>query len=191
MNSGRREERAGLSRVHHRPHSVKTNKSDPRVTSPLATKPESRAPPPPRLLRAALSSIPPYPSPALASLFSGRAYSAVDRGSAVTWVGGEERRTERERERERPSSSSSAVCSVLCLILGGRESELLVRRISSSESNPRVFSHPSPLPFSLTRVAFSPEPRELLRLLSLDFSQQFALFGFGFFFLDVLMSTRC
>lgn len=191
MNSGRREERAGLSGVHHRLHSVKTNKSDPRVTSPLATKPESRAPPPPHVsfvLRSHPSlHIHLQPSP----LFSGRAYSAVDRGSAVTWVGGEERRTERERERERPSSSSSAVCSVLCLILGGRESELLVRRISTSESNPRVFSHPSPLPFSLTRVAFSPEPRELLRLLSLDFGQQFALFGFGFFFLDVLMSTRC
>lgn len=115
MNSGRREECAGLSRVHHRPHSVKTNKSDPRVTSPLATKPESRAPPPPRLLRAALSSIPPYPSPALASLFSGRAYSAVDRGSAVTWVGGEERRTERERERESvppPPPPQFAVCYV-------------------------------------------------------------------------------
>lgn len=49
VNSGRRDKRAGLSRVHHRLHSVKTNKSDPRVTSPLATKPESRAPPPPHV----------------------------------------------------------------------------------------------------------------------------------------------
>lgn len=37
----------------------------------------------------------------------------------------------RRRERARPSSSSSALCSALCLRLGGRESELLVRRISA------------------------------------------------------------
>lgn len=114
-----------------------------------------------RLLCAALRlpsillSIPPShhpsPSPSRASLFSAPASSTGDRWSAVTWVGEERKEKDGEkagweggRERERPSSCSSAVCSVWCLRLGGRESELLVRRIFTSETNPRCLLSSSP-----------------------------------------------
>lgn len=145
--------------------------------------PETNTASPPRSIPARCASAPSlHLSPSLASLFSGRASSAGDRGSAVTWVGGEERKRERTRPSSSTTSSSSAVCSVLCLRLGGRESELLVWRISTSETKPPVSSLVRPrVPPHFPGFVSPRSPWKLLflsssaLLLPLDSGQQFVL----------------
>ncbi len=109
-----------------------------------------------------------------------------------------ERRRERERKREResvppPPPPQFAVCYV-------SDSEVESQSCSSGGSQPLkqtpgVFSHPSPLPSSLTRVCFSPEPWKLLflsfstLLLPLDSGQQFGLWDLVFYYYSVVIST--
>lgn len=102
-------------------------------------------------------------------------------------------RDSRKRERESvppPPPPQFAVCYV-------SDSEVESQSCSSGGSQPLkqtpgVFSHPSPLPSSLTRVCFSPEPWKLLFLssstflLPLDSGQQFGLWDLLFYYYSVV-----